>query len=129
MTGEDLTPRLLGEKISYEGRSLKHMHEICGKMNVECKMPDHDQLVAISDGVYEGEAVQGVRYSMEPHMSGWIITTNQYDGNVGTLRTEHIKHLMDHRRDLLQYLCLPVGWRFDTERNDVWLDEKVRSPT
>ncbi len=32
------------------------------------------QLCAVFDGVYEGDAVQGVRYSAPEHMSGWYIT-------------------------------------------------------
>lgn len=93
---------------------------------VDCELPRSESLVAVSVGVFEGEPVQGVRYRMEPHMSGWVITADAYDGNVSSLRTEHISHLIKSRPDLLRYLCLPVGWRFDTARDDVWFDESVQ---
>jgi hypothetical protein len=88
-------------------------------------MPSLDSLVAVSDGVFDGDPVQGVRYQMEPHMSGWVITSERYNGNIDSLRTEHFKHLIEHRQDLKKYLCLPVGWRFDTNRNDAWFDQNV----
>jgi len=94
-------------------------------MGVTCSMPNSNQLTSISRGVYEGQPVQGVRYAMEPHMSGWFITTDDYDGDVESLHNEHLCHVLEKRPDLVDYLCLPIGWRFDTRRHDVWFDESV----
>lgn len=109
-------------------KSLKrqiNMHELCKKLNVACQMPSDETLVAVSEGVFEGDLVQGVRYKMEAHMSGWIITSDRYNGDVSTLRTEHMKHIFEHRPDLVKYLCLPIGWRFDTSRDDFWFDQEI----
>ena len=99
------------------------MHELCKQKEIDCQPPVSDSLVAVSVGVFEGEPVQGVRHRMDMHMSGWIITSDLYDGNVSSLRTEHVVHLIENRPDLEKYLCLPIGWRFDSARDDVWFDQ------
>jgi hypothetical protein len=101
------------------------MHGLCKKKGIGCQLPTTDSLVAISEGVFEGDPVQGVRHRMDMHMSGWIITSDLYDGNVSSLRTEHLVHLIESRPDLEKYLCLPIGWRFDSARDDVWFDQQV----
>ena len=70
--------------------------------------------------------VQGVRYPSPDPMSGWWITTDQYDGDINSLKREHTSHVTAARPDLAKYLALPTGFRFDLSgREDVWLDEKV----
>ena len=102
------------------------MHEYCREFSVQCDMPQSNQLVAVSIGVFDGDQVQGVRYYMEKQMSGWIVTTDRYNGDVNSLSMEHFSHLSEKRPDLVKYLCLPVGWRFDTSRRDVWFDETIQ---
>jgi hypothetical protein len=69
--------------------------------------------VVVSDGVFEdAPGLEGVRYPSPPHMSGWWLTTDRYDGNADSLRTEHLGHLTARRPDLVRYLALPFGYRF-----------------
>jgi hypothetical protein len=59
-------------------------------------------------------------------MSGWWITTDRYDGNVTSLKQEHLYHVTARRPDLAPYIALPYGFRFDfAAREDVWFDEGV----
>lgn len=96
------------------------MHE------AEFKPPRSDKLTVISKGVLEGLPVQAVRYPSPEHMSGWWITTDQYDGNTKSLKHEHTYHVTAARPELAKYLALSEGFRFDlSTREDVWRDEKV----
>lgn len=94
-------------------------YALCAKLGVECSVPLHDQLMVISDGVFEGDAVEGVRYPSPEHMSGWWITTDRYNGDTQTLKTVHAHHVAEHRPDLVKFLALPFGYRFHEASGDV----------
>ena len=88
--------------------------------------PRCDQLVGISHGVLQGKPVVGVRYNPDDLMSGWVIKTDLYDGNMDALTTEHLYHLTAKRPDLTKYLALPAGFRIDFRgQKRVWFDKEV----
>ena len=96
---------------------MEELKEIQGKCcsHYEAK-PDFvlaSQMVVISKGIYEGVVpVEGVRYASPKHMSGWWLTTDEYDGDINSLNTVHFKHVVEHRPELAIYMALPVGYRF-----------------
>ncbi|OSR69953.1 hypothetical protein BV327_03879 [Pseudomonas syringae pv. actinidiae] len=94
-------------------------HALCTKVGVEHSVPLHDQLIVISDGVFEGDAVEGVRYPSPEHMSGWWITTDRYNGDTQTLKTVHAHHVAEHRPDLVKFLAMPFGYRFHEASGDI----------
>lgn len=104
----------------------RDQHLVCEKIGAEFLAPQADRLVVISEGVLEGDSVQGVRYPSPEHMSGWWITTDRYDGNLGSLKNEHLYHLTAARPELARYLALPYGFRFDLSKSeDIWFDADV----
>ena len=107
-------------------RCWRDQHEVCERYVAEFSPPQANQLVVISDGVLQGDAVQGVRYPSPEHMSGWWITTDRYDGDIRSLTQEHLYHLTAARPDLARYLALPFGFRLDQAKDEaVWFDEEV----
>ena len=89
---------------------------------------DPEQLVVISDGVYEeGMAVEGVRYSSPSHMTGWWLTTERCSGNIDLLQTVHFRHIEEQRPDIARYMALPYGYRFQLggKEEHVWFDAKA----
>lgn len=104
----------------------RQQHAVCERFEAAFTPPRPDQLVVLSDGVMEGRAVQAVRYVSPHHMSGWWITTDLYDGNIQSLRREHMYHLTAARPDLAPYVALPEGYRMDfAHGEDVWFDSTV----
>lgn len=99
--------------------------EMTASNGAQCMRPSALQLVVISDGVIDGEPVQGVRYHSPDHMSGWWLTSAKYSGDHRTLRKEHCIHLIASRKDLGAYLALPNGYRFDSGSGRVWYDEEA----
>ncbi|MDO6837835.1 hypothetical protein Q4596_19650 [Pseudoalteromonas carrageenovora] len=86
------------------------------------------QLVTISKGIYEGSIpVEGVRYPSPNHMSGWWLTTDEYDGNISSLVTVHFEHINEKCPELAIYMALPFGYRFNLggETEHVWFDKEV----
>jgi hypothetical protein len=87
---------------------------ICRQAGAPFEPPYADQKVATSVGVMEGDVpVWGVRYSAPPHMSGWYLTTDRYSGNIEDLKVGHLHHLTALRPDLVRFLALPHGYRFE----------------
>lgn len=106
------------------------MLDICNSNKVDPVPVLDSQLIIVSDGVFEGDLVEGVRYPSPEYMSGWWLTTEKYNGDVTTLRTEHFFHLLEKRPDLIKYLVLPYGFRFFEEgykknKEQIWFDEKI----
>lgn len=85
------------------------------------------QKVAISKEIYDGSEVNGVRYQAPDHMTGWYLTSNNYNGDVKSLFVDHLYHLLKIRPELGKFLALPPGYRFfiDDLGYDIWLDESV----
>lgn len=106
-------------------RIWQEQNLVCQKYGVLFTPPSINTLAAISDGVYDGDQVEGVRYEQDDKMSGWYITTDKYDGDIKTLKIEHVYHLIILRPDLAKYLALPSGFRFDTCDDKAWLDKSI----
>jgi hypothetical protein len=95
-------------------RFWRDQARVCEEHDALFCPPRGDQLVAVSNGVWEGRDVEGTRYPSPEHMSGWWVTTDLYDGDVESLRTEHAYHMVERRPDLVEYLALPPGFWFRT---------------
>ncbi|MFZ3286876.1 MAG: hypothetical protein WA191_08510 [Telluria sp.] len=104
-------------------------HQVCERASSVFAPPKADQMIVISDGVYEGDHVQGVRYPSPPHMSGWWLTTDRYDGNADSLKTVHLYHLTERRPDLTKFIALSPGYRFYSDNGEVKFDQKVFNST
>lgn len=111
--------------VSNAVRYWRDQHRVCERASSLFCPPNAGQMVVISDGVIEGDAVQGVRYPSPSHMSGWWITTDRYDGNVSSLRTVHAYHLTAARPDLAAFLGLATGYRFYSDNAEVRFDSTV----
>ncbi len=113
-----------------EENFISRQRELCQKYGVVPLVSKHNQLVVVSDGVFEGASVEGVRYPSPKHMSGWWLATGKYTGDPDTLRTEHVFHLFEKRPDLVKFLALPYGFRFRTNgAEEVWFDEGITRET
>ena len=101
---------------------------VCRQAGAEFSPPRPDQKVATSVGVVEGELpVWGVRYTAPPHMSGWYLTTQGYSGEIKDLRVDHLYHVTSRRPDIVPFLALPAGFRFEVtnQGSRAFLDEQA----
>lgn len=98
-------------------------HKICRSVNALFAPPLPESLTAISAGVLDGQPVQGMRYPWPEHMSGWVIVTGAYTGDVTGLIHQHTYHLSAARADIASYLALPPGFGFDLATGKIWYDE------
>jgi hypothetical protein len=104
--------------------------EVCREAGAEFAPPLPKQMIAVSSGVFEGRRpVEGIRYQAPPHMSGWYLTTDEYDGNVDSLRVDHTYHLTAARAELSRLLALPPGYWFilRDDSEDIGFDAEAAS--
>jgi hypothetical protein len=114
------------EGVDYSIKIIFEQREMCKRFNVMPSFPTFSQKIVISNGVYEGLPIEAVRYPSPNHMTGWWLTTEQYDGNVKSLMAVHYFHVAFKRPDLIKYLALPNGYRFFAgKEEDIWYDQKV----
>lgn len=115
------------EGINFSSKTIKEQEEICKKFNVNPVYPQFNQLIVISKGVFEGLDIEAVRYSSPDHMTGWWLTTELYDEDINSLITVHYYHVAFNRPDIIKYLALPYGFRFENSISDIdiWFDENA----
>jgi hypothetical protein len=100
-------------------RIKNEQDRICLIENVKPLYPSFNQKIAISQGVYDGLPINGVRYPSPLHMTGWWLTTDLYNDKIESLMVVHFYHVAFKRADILPYLALPNGFRFYIGHNDV----------
>lgn len=96
-------------------RALRLWHdqaEVCKAMRSSFLPPLASTKTAISAGVLEGEPLEGIRYPAPPHMSGWYLSTDQYDGNIRSMKVIHLYHAIASRPEIAKYLALAPGHYF-----------------
>lgn len=98
---------------------VRNQSEICSQYGLVPTFPNFSQMVAISNGVYEGKDIEGIRYESPEHMSGWWLITEDYNDDINSLMTVHYHHVAFARPDILKYLAIPFGHRFLMENGNV----------
>jgi len=104
-------------------RIVNEQREVCFSNSSDPLYPLFSQMIVVSKGVLEGDPIEAVRYKSPTHMTGWWITTDLYDGDIKSLQTMHYYHLAFKRPDILRYLALPYGYRFNLDNKvHIWFD-------
>ncbi|WP_330745911.1 immunity protein Imm33 domain-containing protein [Chryseobacterium sp. CP-77] len=91
---------------------VRQQSEICWEQNLIPLFPNFNQSVVISDGVYEGKDIEGIRYDSPQDETGWYLITDDYNGDIKSLKMVHFYHVAFARHDIMKYLAIPPGYRF-----------------
>jgi hypothetical protein len=91
---------------------MKAQGDLCHKHDAEFLVPFSHDYAIVSDGVLEGAPVEGARHPSLEGLSGWWFTTELFNGDIHTLRREHLYHITAKRPELAGYLALPPGYWF-----------------
>lgn len=91
---------------------VREQGELCWQQNFIPLFPNFNQSVVISDGVYEGKDIEGIRYNSPQDESGWYLITDDYNDDIKSLKMVHFYHVAFARPDILKYLAIPFGYRF-----------------
>lgn len=102
---------------------VRQQSEICWKNNLIPVFPNFNQSVVISDGVYEGKDIEGIRYDSPQNESGWYLITDDYNDDINSLKVVHFYHVAFARPDILKFLALPFGHRFLMKNNNIVISQ------
>ena len=91
---------------------IRKQSELCSHYGLPVQFPNFNQSVVISDGVYEGKDIEGIRYDSPQNESGWYLITDDYNDDIKSLKVVHFYHVAFTRPDILKYLAIPFGHRF-----------------
>ncbi|WP_312508532.1 immunity protein Imm33 domain-containing protein [Chryseobacterium culicis] len=98
---------------------VRKQSEICLQQNLIPLFPNFNQSVVISDGVYEGKDIEGIRYDSPHDESGWYLITDDYNDDIKSLKMLHFYHVAFARPDVLKYLAIPFGYRFIMKEGNI----------
>lgn len=104
--------------------------ELCTSIGAEWDPPHGTYSGFVSMGVVEGRLpVEGVRFASKPPDSGWVFTTDLYDGDIHTLKKIHLYDLVQAQPGLSRVVGLPKGYHFrighKPEESGIWLDTEI----
>jgi len=106
--------------------------KICEKYKTEWSAAALDQMIGVSKNFTSGVMpINGLRHSPEKGTAGWYIWAGEYSEADDFFEPLHIQHLIEKYPDILKYLGLPPGYRFQIDNKgyeDVWYDEKLLNP-
>ncbi|WP_079242573.1 hypothetical protein [Chryseobacterium indologenes] len=98
---------------------VREQSEVCCQQNLIPLFPNFNQSVVISDGVYEGKDIEGIRYDSPQDESGWYFITDDYNDDIKSLKMVHFYHVAFARPDILKYLAIPFGYRFIMKNGNI----------
>lgn len=73
---------------------VREQGEICWQQNLIPLFPNFNQSIVISDGVYEGKDIEGIRYDSPQGESGWYLITDDYNDDIKSLKMVHFIMLL-----------------------------------
>jgi hypothetical protein len=98
--------------------------ELCAKAGAEPNPPDPESVMGV--GPMDGFPTNGLRHPAEGNTSGWYVWTGGEIDREDPLffRPVHVSHMDRLYPDIVPYLALPPGWRFQVapDHEDVWFD-------
>ena len=97
--------------------------KICKKFGAEFIETQDNLIVGVSLDVTKGVyPINGLRHPIVNNTSGWYIWSGEYSSNADFFIPLHAEHLKEWCPQIIKYLGLPPGWRFQFAPNyqDVW---------
>ena len=103
---------------------------ICEKYGANWISLDPELRIGIADNTFKGVMpINGLRHPQEKNTSGWYVWAGDgYSEDKDFFKPICIKHLHELYPDILKYLGLPPGYRFQIDENgyeDVWEDQTL----
>jgi hypothetical protein len=104
--------------------------KVCQKYDVPWFATPLDQMIAVSKDLANGVMpINGLRHPPAGKSVGWFVWAGgEINNDISTWDTIHAQHLIEKYPQILKYLGLPPGYRFqidDKGYEDIWKDENL----
>jgi len=108
---------------------ISEQMKVCEKYQAVWFGAPLDQKIGVSKNLTSGEMpINGLRHPPENGTAGWYIWAGEWSDANDFFEALHIQHLIEKYPQLLKYLGLPPGYRFQVDSNgyeDVWEDKNL----
>ncbi len=107
--------------------NLGNQKEICF-INDSIWLPVHNDLIVGVSTDLSGTPLNGLRHPTDIGTTGWFIWSGEFSDDENFFKPICVQHLLQIRPDIVIYLGLDVGFRFQINSNgyqDVWYDESL----
>ena len=114
-------------KIEELNEHIESQNSICKKYNSDIKPIDAQLFIGLATDL-EFEPINGFRHPEHGTMNGWYIWSGEWSDSNDFFKPVHASCLVEMCPEILKYLSLDVGFRFQIDRKgyeDVWFDEKI----
>ncbi len=108
---------------------IKAQKELCKRVGKKFVPSAYDMKIGISKNVFEGVApINGIRHNIEGDTTGWYIFAGEDpipQEDADFFEPLCVKHLIESCPQVLKYLGLPPGTRFQIDHDgyeDIWDD-------
>ena len=105
--------------------------DVCDRYDVKPEIPVDKDNIGIALDTLDQNPINGLRHQPEADTCGWYIWGGiEFPNGDDAFSPLHVEHLKDYCPAAIEFLGLPVGWRFltDGERSDAWEDESLVQP-
>jgi len=114
-------------KIEIFKEHIEIQKSICKKYNSDFTPMDGQLFIGLGTEL-EFEPVNGLRHPVHGTMNGWYIWSGEWSNSYDFFKPVHAHCLIEMCPEILKYLSLDIGFRFQIDRKgyeDVWYDEKI----
>ena len=103
--------------------------EICKRLGLKPSKPKAGSKLGIALSTLGKQPINGLRHNSENGTSGWYIWCGEeYSDDEHFYSPLHVEHIEKHLPEILEYLSLPVGYRFLIDNKgyeDIWYDASM----
>jgi len=108
---------------------IEQQKEICSKYSTDYLPNLSGWKVGVSKNINSGlMPLNGLRHPAQNGTTGWYIWAGDYSEDPNFFEPVHIEHIEQKLPQVVKYLGLPAGWRFqidDKGHEDVWKDKTL----
>ena len=101
---------------------------MCVRFGVKCEPSLPHLKIGLAVGTLRQQPINGLRHPPKGDTAGWYIWGGQEPSlEADFFQPVHVSHLDEVLPEILPYLGLPAGWRFQVApgHEDVWFDEAL----
>ncbi len=119
-------PKEFRDGFSFAFNLMKDQIALCELNNIAYTPAQGDELCAIfPDVITKDNIVYGLRWSKEKNMSGFLFWTDNSPQDMSKVSIYHIYDLPKIKPELLRFLGIPVGYRFNVNTGVLTKDDTL----
>lgn len=100
---------------------------VCERVGAEFEPSDPHLKIGIALATLERQPLNGLRHAPEADTTGWYVWGGELSSDEDFFQPVHVSHLDELLPEIVPYLGVPAGWRFQLApgHEDLWFDASL----